>query len=205
MMYSLNSTEARKHARANMNIFDEVYSIMRAIISASDNGEYETSVSTGTRMTDTNPIIVVTGTVANPTTTGGNTLIIAGNTVTLGTYGTDLDSIIIEINAAGIQGLIAGKDATNHLVLTYTCPSATWNLDIADATANADVGLVVGLISATNPVSVDYYNVWSNLTTDRKIDDELGNIESYFKNLGYTITATTNPITGNTLTWNLYW
>ena len=51
MTYQLNKTQARSHARSALNIFDEVNSVMRKVIVASDAGLYNVTVDDGTTMT----------------------------------------------------------------------------------------------------------------------------------------------------------
>ena len=95
MTFYLNKTEARIHGRNNLTIFDETHAIMRKIIVASDAGSYELTIN-DTTMTTATPTSQVTGSVSNPTITGTPTLIIAGATITLGTTGTNLNSVIAE-------------------------------------------------------------------------------------------------------------
>ena len=204
MTVYLNSTEARIHGRNNLTIFDEVHAIMRQIIVASDGGAYELTVD-DTTMTKATPASQVTGTVSNPTITPGDTLIIAGATITLGTSGNNLNAIIADINDAGVTGLVASKDASNNLVLTYTHTASNWSVSVGSGTANTALGLTPTTLSPTNPVSVDYYNVWTGGVTNRKYDDEMTQVIRYFKNLGYNIVQQKNTLTNSTFKWVIYW
>lgn len=206
MTFQLNKTQARSHARSQLNIFDEVNTVMRKVIVASDAGDYSVTVDDGTTMTESTPSSAVTGTIANPTITGTPTLIIAGVTITLGTSGTNLNAIIADINDTGVVGLVASKDAGNNLVLTYTHPQqASWSLVIGAGTANASLGLSASTITPTAPASVNYHSVHTGGVTDRKSDDEMTQVRLYFTNLGYNIQQQTNTATGKTFKWVIYW
>ena len=87
MSYSINSTNARLLARADLTIFNETQALMKQVITDAGNGLYQTTVSDGTEMTESTPIITITGSVANPTITATPTVILGGVTVTLGTTG----------------------------------------------------------------------------------------------------------------------
>ena len=204
MTFYLNKTEARIHGRNNLTIFDEVHDIMRKVIVASDAGSYDLTI-TDTTMTLATPTSQVTGTVSNPTITGTPTVIIAGATITLGTSGTTLNAVIADINDAGVTGLVASKDASNNLVLSYTHSPSNWSLAIGAGTANTALGLTQTTVSPTNPVSVDYYNVWTGGLTNRKYDDEMTQVIKYFQNLGYNIVQQKNTLTNSTFKWKLFW
>jgi hypothetical protein len=199
--YYINKQEARSMARADLTIFNEVNAIMKQIITDAGNGLYETTVSDGTTMTESTPQISITGSVSNPTITGTPTLIIAGSTITLGTSGTNLNSITADVNDAIIPGLVAGKDNVNFRVF-YTAPASTaWQVTIGAGTANTDLGLTAGTITATNPSSIDYFSVWQGVTNDRAKTDQMNQVISYFENLGYTISRLTNSATNRTFKW----
>lgn len=202
MTYYINKTQARTIARADLTIYNEVTELMKQVITDAGNGLYETTVSDGTTMTESTPVITITGSTANPTITGTPTLIIAGSTITLGTTGTNLNSVIADINDAAVSGLVASKDSSNRLVLTYTAPAATtWNVVIGAGTANADLGLTASTYTATNPSSVSYFNVWQGSTSDRPQTDQMNQVILYFENLGYTIQRLKNTTTNKTFKW----
>ena len=98
MTYSFNSKQALSVARNDLVIFREINTLMEQVIADAGNGLYETTVSDGTTMTESTPDIVVTGTVANPTITVGQTIILGGTTLVLGTTGTSLKAVIADIN-----------------------------------------------------------------------------------------------------------
>ena len=88
-------------------------------------------------MTESTPTITITGSASAPTITGTPTVILGGQTITLGTTGLSLNAVIADINDAGVSGLVASKNAANNLVLTYTAPAATsWTVVIGAGTAN---------------------------------------------------------------------
>lgn len=188
-----------------MVIYNEVDTISRAIITAALAGELDASVNDGTTMTESTPTIVVTGTVANPVIgIASETIILAGETVVL-SAAFDIDQIVAAINDAEIEGLVASKDATEHLVLTYQCPQDEWTLTIGAGTTNATVGITAGIVAATTPTSVAYYNMWTGVQDDRKKAYEFTQVVNHFQNLGYNILAKKNTTTDNTFYWEIYW
>ena len=202
MSYSINATNARLLARADLTIFNETQSLMKQVITDAGNGLYQTTISDGTEMTESTPDIVVTGSVANPTITGTPTLIVGGVTITLGTSGTNLNAIIADINDAAVAGVVASKNAANNLVITFTCSQTlTWTFIVGAGTANTDLGLTAITHTATNPSSVDYYNCWQGNASSRPKTDQMNQVILYFQNLGYSIERLKNTSTGKTLKW----
>lgn len=202
MSYSINSTNARLLARADLTIFNETQALMKQVITDAGNGLYQTTVSDGTEMTESTPIITITGSVANPTITATPTVILGGQTVTLGTTGLSLNAVIADINDAAIPGLVASKNAADNLVLTYTAPAATtWTFVVGAGTANADLGLTAATSTATNPTSVDYFDCWQGNSASRPKTDQMTQVILYFQQLGYTIERLKNATTGKTLKW----
>ena len=205
MSYSINKSEARLLARADLTIFNETQALMKQVITDAGNGLYETTVTDGTTMTESTPDIVVTGSVANPTITPGDAIIVQGNTILLGGSGSNLNSIIADINDyQGLAGLVASKNAANNLVLTFTCSqTTTWSFVVGagTGTANADLGLTDATNTATNPSSVDYFDCWQGNATSRPKTDQMNQVVRYFQQLGYTIERLKNTNTGKTLKW----
>ena len=202
MTYAINKTEARTIARADLTIFNETQFLMKQVITDAGNGLYETTITDGTTMTESTPTITITGSAANPTITGTPTIIIAGQTITLGTTGTNLNSVIADINDAGVTGLVASKNATNNLVLSYTLAQATsFTVVLGAGTANTALGLTAQTYTATNPDSVAYFNCWQGTVSDRVKTDQMNQVIQYFQNLGYTIERLKNTSTNKTLKW----
>lgn len=210
MSFGINAQQANQNRRNDLIIFEEQYAIMRQIILASAAGECSVTI-TETTMTQSTAPITITGTVQNPTVSVGQTIVIDGSTIVLGTTGTNLNSIIADINDAGIDGVIASKNATNYLIITYTAPAAstsytapaasTWSVTIGAGTANTALGITVETKTATTPASVNYFNVWQGSTTDPCQTDEMNEIISYFTNFGYNIERQTNSLTNKTFKW----
>ena len=205
MSYTINKTQARTIARADLTIFNETQAIMKQIIIDAGNGLYETTITDGTTMTESTPDIVITGSVANPTIAPGDTVILGGQTILLGGTGTSLNAVIADINDyQGVAGLVASKNAANQLVLTYTAPAATtWTFVVGAGTANASLGLTAATSTATNPSSVAYFTCWDGSTQDRAKTDQMIQVVLYFKNLGYTIEQLKNVTTGKTFKWQI--
>ena len=204
MSYSINSTNARLLARADLTIFNETQALMKQVITDAGNGLYQTTVSDGTEMTESTPTITITGSVANPTITATPTVILGGQTVTLGTTGLSLNAVIADINDAAVPGLVASKNASDNLVLTYTAPAATtWTFVVGAGTANVDLGLTAATTTATNPTSVDYFDCWQGNSASRPKTDQMTQVILYFQQLGYTIDRLKNTTTGKTLEWSI--
>ena len=207
MSYSINATSARQIARADLTIFNETQALMKQVITDAGNGLYETSITDGTTMTESTPDIVVTGSVANPTITPGDSVILGGQTILLGGTGTSLNAVIADINDfQGLAGLVASKNTANQLVLTYTAPAATaWQFVVGagTGTANADLGLTAATSTASNPASVDYFNCWQGNVASRPKTDQMNQVILYFENLGYSIQRLKNTTTNKTFKWEI--
>ena len=205
MSVGLNAAQARSKASQDMIVYKETQAIMEEVITQSGLGNFEASVDDGTTMTISTPSVQKIGTVNNPTVNVGETLIIDGNTVTLGTTGTSLNAIIADINDAAVPGVTASKDA-GYLVLTIEdSAGATWSYEIGSGTANTSLGFVAGIYSITNPTSVDYYIVWQGTATDRAIQNQMNQVIKHFSDLGYKIERLTNTSTSRTFKWYVYW
>lgn len=204
-MIGLNASQARAQSQQDMIIYDEVQAIMKAVITASSSGLYETTVSDATTMTESTPVQSITGSVSTPVTTSGNTFIFNGTTVILGTSGTVFNGIVADINDAGITGLVASK-VGGFLNLEYTAPAGlTWTYDIGAGTANTELGLTSGVVTMTSPTSTTYYTAWQGTSTDRAKGLQMDEVMKHFGNLGYKIERVSNTTTGTTLKWYIYW
>lgn len=206
MTYYINSTQARSTARNDLTIFNEVNYIMEQVITVSQAGGYNVTVADGTLMTESTPIITITGTVANPTI-AGNTFIIAGSTITLGVTGNNLNSVIADINDAAVAGVVASKNVSNNLVITYTAPAAsTWEVIVGAGNTNTELGFTDNIThTATDPSSTAYFNAWQGNVDDEAKRDQMNEVKKYFTNLGYTAERVTNTLTGRTFKWQITW
>ena len=205
MSVGLNASQARARSQQDMIIFDETQAIMREVISASAEGAFEAYVTDATTLTETTPVGVKIGTVNNPTIIAGQTFIINGSTIVLGTTGTNLNSIIADINDAAVPGIVATKDS-GYLVINVTLePSETWTYEIGAGTANTALGFATGIYSVPNPESIDYYSAWQGTTTDRARVQQMDQVIKHFGNLGYKIERITNTDTYRTFVWAIYW
>jgi hypothetical protein len=206
MSVGLNASQARSKSREDITIYNEVSTIMLAVITASAAGEFVAYVDDGTTMTESSPTEVVTGTVANPTINVSDSIILGTTTIVLGTTGTSLNAIIADINDAGVTGVVASKNATNNLVLTFTGqPSAVWTYEIGAGTANTALGLTTGVANITTPSSVNYFQTWQGTRTNRGESQQMDQVIAHFQNMGFKIERTTNTTSQNTYQWNLYW
>jgi len=205
MNIGLNAAQARAKSSQDMIVFDECTTIMRAVVTKSVAGDYDTYVSDGTTMTESTPATIKIGTVNNPIISAGDTLIINGSTITLGTSGTNLNSVIADINDAGVTGVTASKDA-GYLVLTIVLPaSTTWSYEIGTGTANATLGFTDGIYVPPTPNSTTYFTSWQGTITNRALENQMNSVIKYFNNLGYKIERLTNSATGKTFKWHIYW
>jgi len=205
MSVGLNAAQARSKASQDMIVYKETQAIMEAVITQSGLGNFEASVDDGTTMTISTPSVQKIGTVNNPTISVGDTFILDGNTITLGTTGTSLNAIIADINDAAVPGITASKDA-GYLVLTVEdSAGATWSYEIGSGTANTSLGFVAGVYTLPNPTSINYYTTWQGTTTDRAIQNQMEQVIKHFTDLGYKIERLTNSSTNRTFKWYIYW
>ena len=205
MNIGLNAAQARAKSSQDMIVFDECTAIMKAVVTKSVAGDYDTYVSDGTTMTESTPTTIKIGTVNNPTVSVGDTFIINGSTITLGTSGTNLNSVIADINDAGVTGVTAGKDA-GYLVLTIVLSaSTTWSYEIGTGTANATLGFTDGIYVPPTPSSTTYFTSWQGTITNRALENQMNSVIKYFNNLGYKLARLTNSATGKTFKWHIYW
>ena len=206
MNIGLNAAQARAKSNSDMIIYDEVQFLMKDIITQSAAGNYTSTITDGTTMTESTPEVIITGTVANPTIVVGETFSFNGTSVTLGTTGTNLNAIIADINDAAITGLVASKNATNNLVLTHNIPAATsWTYIIDAATANNNLGLTANTYTPPNPQSNIYWHTWMGTGTNRGYKTQMDYIIKYFRDLGYRIERSTNSATNQTFQWDISW
>lgn len=205
MNIGLNAAQARAKSSQDMIVFDECTSIMKAVITHSAAGSYDTYVSDATTMTESTPSTTKIGTTNNPTVSVGDTFIINGTTITLGSSGTNLNSVIADINDASVTGVTASKDA-GYLVLTIVLPaSTTWSYEIGSGTANAALGFTDGIYVPPTPSSTTYFTSWQGTITDRALENQMNSVIKYFNNLGYKLERLTNSATGKTFKWHIYW
>jgi predicted RecA/RadA family phage recombinase len=205
MNIGLNAAQARAKSSQDMVVFNECTAIMNAIITTSATGVYETYIGDGTTMTECTPSTIKIGTINSPTVNVGDTLIINSTTITLGTTGTNLNSIIADINDAAVTGITASKDA-GYLVLNVVLDaSATWSYEIGTGTANASLGFSDGIYVPPTPTSTTYFTSWQGAITNRALDNQMNAVIKYFGNLGYKVNRLTNSATGKTFRWHIYW
>lgn len=113
--------------------------------------------------------------------------------------GFSIDTVVITNSGDGYDSAPA---------VTISAPS---NLTGNTSTATATIGYGTGTMSIQPyPASRDYWAVWQNQTPSdpnltRPYAERMDTVIAYFTNLGYTINRQTNPITGNTLQWNIKW
>lgn len=204
MTVGLNVAQARANSSQDMIVFEETNAIMKAIIAASELGMYEATISNDSTMTTSTPTATKIGTVNNPNITPGDTLIINNTSITLGTSGTNLNCIVADINDAAVPGVTAEKD-NDYLVLKIETSGQGWVYEIGSGSANTILGFTPGVYNASAPASVDYFNVWQGVTTDRALSAQIASVEKYFTNMGYKVLKTTNTSNNSTFNWNIFW
>ena len=206
MTYYINSTQARSTARNDLTIFNEVNYLMARVITVSQAGGYNVTVEDGTLMTESTPDVVVSGTVTDPIIVDGTKIVVSSTIIILGTSGLNLNAVIADINDAAVPSLLASKNITNQLVLTYTTPAAAeWKMSIFDSTANDALGLPNGTFVASDPSSTSYFSAWQGNVDDEAKRDQMNEVKKYFTNLGYTAERVTNTLTGRTFKWQITW
>lgn len=206
MTVGLNAAQARAKSSQDMIIFEECNTIMKQVITASASGNFDIYVSDLTTMTTSTPSVQKIGTINNPVVNNLDTLIINGQSVTLGVVANTLDGIIADINNANLPGIVATKD-NNFLVLNIDVhANSVWSYEIGAGTANSSLGFIQGVYSIpTNPESVQYFQSWQGALNDRAKIQQMNSVIKYFQNLGYKIERITNSTTGQTFKWHIYW
>ena len=72
-------------------------------------------------------------------------------------------------------------------------------------TAIADGDYSVEVTGTVMTLSVSYHNVWQGVTEDRAKYIQMGQIVTYFTDLGYGVERRTNSSTSNTFKWIISW
>lgn len=206
MTRDLTASQARTVSTTDLVIYNEIDTIQREIMAQALLGNLTATVDDGTTMTESTPVITITGTEANPVIGGTDEdFTIAATTITL-PANSNLNTIIATINDDGPAGLTASKNDSNQLVLTYETPQNGWNLVVSAGDANATLGITAQTYNATNPESVEYYQVWSGVNEDRKKSYELSQVVNHFQGLGYSILAKKNTDSDTAvIKWEIYW
>lgn len=209
MTHELTATQARTVSTTDQVIYNEIDTISRAIYTAGLAGNLTATVDDGTTMTESTPTITVTSSGYADGWTPGGTLSIAGTLVTLSSGindGTNIDQATADINNAGITGLVATNDGS-EITLTYESTQSLWSLTLAEGSgALAELGFTAGTTAATNPISVDYYSMWSGTLEDRKKSFEFTQVIQHFQDIGYNILAKQNTNSDTTtFKWEIYW
>lgn len=205
MTYALPAGLARLQARQDLLVFEEITAISRAIIVAMNEGEYQVEIADGTSMTESTPTITITGSVTDPTVTLNSVININGDLIDVGVSGTNLAAIIYDINNSGLDNLTAGKTSDNRLQLVYTCIPSDWTMFIGASDQNASLGLNPITYTAATPQSVAYFQVWQEISDDRKIAHQLNTVIKHFESLGYVVDILENAQSQNTFKWTIYW
>jgi hypothetical protein len=204
MAIMISAADAKLQGQGNLVILKEVRAIEEAVLTAINNSLLSATVSDGTVMTMSTPSIDVTGTLNGPTLTIGDTFSINETTVTL--TGTNINSVVDDINTLAITGITASKTAVAG-ALKITSDNTNFSLIIAagTGTALADLGLVASTTNAT-AVSKDYYTVWKNTSINTTYVQQMAEVITHFTNLGYTILRQSNAVTSNaTFKWSVTW
>jgi hypothetical protein len=72
-------------------------------------------------------------------------------------------------------------------------------------TAIAEGDYSVEVTDTVMTLSVSYHNVWQGVTEDRAKYIQMGQIVTYFTDLGYGVERRTNSSTSNTFKWIISW
>jgi hypothetical protein len=204
MTILISAADAKLQGQGNLVILKEVRAIEEAVLTAINNSLLTATVSDDSVMTMSTPSIDVIGTLNGPSLTIGNTFLINTTTVTL--TGTNINSVVDDINTLGITGITASKTAVAG-ALKINSDNTNFSLIIAAGTGTvlADLGLVASTTNTTD-VSKAYYTVWKNTTVNTTYVQQMSEIIKHFTDLGYTILRQSNAITSNsTFKWVVTW
>jgi hypothetical protein len=118
---------------------------------------------------------------------------------------------ITQVNRSfGIQQVVVTHSGDAYTSVPSVQFSAT-GMSGSGAQATAVLGSGTGTLGIVRyTASRDYWMVWqqcapSNSLLVRPYTDQMNAIIKYFDDLGYTITRSTNPATGNTIEWVIKW
>ena len=109
------------------------------------------------------------------------------------------------INSIAITNTGSGYDSAPTTIISAPALGGT------QAAATAVLGYGSGTFTISKiDASVDYYQVWTNCMASnnlliRPYEDQMNSVIKYFTDLGYTITRSANPLTGNTFQWIIKW
>ena len=79
------------------------------------------------------------------------------------------------------------------------------NIELAILTASADGDYEITIDTTTMTTSAMYANVWKGVIADRAKEIQMSTIIKYFTDLGYSIERRSNPTTGTTFDWQVFW
>lgn len=94
---------------------------------------------------------------------------------------------VISVEVQAIETAIIAAIAANLFRATVT--SGTFMTTAGDSTLVAE----------------DYYNVWKGTVTNAVKTEQMTEIIKHFTNKGYSVERITDPVTGNTLNWQVDW
>lgn len=101
-----------------------------------------------------------------------------------------------------VNAATARKDTRNNVVIHGEVRAIE-----SAVLANIDAGVLYANVSTgtTMTTSNVYYHAYFDVTTDRTKADQVNYVNQHFKDLGYAIKITQNPVTTDTLIWNISW
>ena len=204
MAIMISAADAKLQGQGTLVILKEVRAIEEVVLTAINSSLLSATISDDTVMTMSTPSINVTGTLNGPTLTIGDTFSLNETTVTLS--GTNINSVVDDINTLAITGITASKTAVAG-ALKIDSDNTNFSLIIAAGTGTvlADLGIVASTTTAT-AVSKDYYTVWKNTTINTTYVQQMAEVIKHFTDLGYTILRQSNAITSNsTFKWSVTW
>lgn len=103
-----------------------------------------------------------------------------------------------QARAKAQQDLVIFNEVRNiELAVLTAISNGNYQAELT-TTAMTDTGN--GVIAARQ-----YFNSWQGLSSDRSKDIQMTAVITYFSNLGYNIERRTNPLTGDTFKWLIYW
>ena len=106
-------------------------------------------------------------------------------------------------SVASISVLSSGNQYTQSAVGNVLNPPTATPPHPPSSTAAQVTIQVAENTFGTNPPL--YWQVWTGGTINKPIETQLNSVISYFRSLGYTVLIQTNPLTGSTLQWKLFW
>jgi len=231
--YTVNDTvTATRAVLPNIAYVDAVFKITSVSITGqiievailNPGSGYQNSVTTASIVSSLNPLLpypLGTGFMSTVTTDTFGTITGVIVTNTGAGYAVYSPYLVISDPGTGATTTVAlGSTiptATSVASIAVTSPGSNYTQTASGTVFNPSTAAVpnppatpavVTINVSNNTFGTDpnlYWQVWSGAVTNKPIQLQLNQVQSYFVALGYTVTIQSNPATGSTIQWKICW